>query len=201
MKKLAFALSALAALTLLAPTSGIAQDPPFGTMGIYFDTDATVYEMTSAAYAQVPAYVCVVDHGFDNLFGYEFGYTIDGNHTVISVAMQGSGPIDVGGVAGNHIVGLAAPMVADPVTVVCILTVFVLDDQPITFTLTGAEPNSVVGSVTPAVLLAGDAIKRCGTSGWDADAGMPTICAAINGTDPVIAVDQTSLDAVKSLYR
>jgi len=197
MKKLAFALSALAALTLLAPTSGIAAQ---GTLGVYFDTDATIYETTSTPYVQVSAYVSVVAHDFDNIFGYEFGYTIEGAHTVTGTLLQGSGPIDVGGAAGNHIVGLASPMVADPVTVVCIINIFVLDTNPIFITLTGASPNSVPGSNTPAVLLAGDVIARCGVSGWDPVNELPDRCAAINGTG-IVSVDQTSLDAVKSLYR
>lgn len=200
MKKLAFALTALAALSLLAPTPGSAQQ---ATLGLYLDNAATTYEQASVAPGLITVYLCMVDHDIAALYGYEYGFTVDGTAVVTTVTNQGNGPIDVGGntVPNNHIVGLASPMSTTPVTVVAEISVFVMDGTVTYFTLHGAEPNSVPGSVTPALLLAGDQIVRAGVSGWDADLQEPTVCLSINEVDTVVATDEITLDGIKSLYR
>ena len=199
MKKLLFAMSALAALTLLAPTPSSAE---YGYMGFFFDMDATVYESAAAPYEIHDMYILLYEHEFTAVKGYEFSFTIEpaANRTITGVSFQGAGPIDVGGVVGNHIVGLAAPLPTTAVTHLATVSVFVLSGDPLEFTLKGSDPNSVFGEVVPAVLLEGDAIRSVGTPAWDEGAGMPGVCAIMNGTG-VIASDEASWDEVKSLYR
>jgi hypothetical protein len=182
MKKLVVLL--LASLFVVNVASAVV-DPDTNSMGFYMDANADLYEFATAPYVIVPVNVILTNPDFEALFGYEFGYQIVGNHMVSGTALRGTGPIDVGGGPGNHIVGLAAPMATTPATILATLSIFVLDANPISFTLFGATPNSVVGSNTPAVLLAGDVILKTGVSAWDEAAGAPGICAYINGSGVV----------------
>ncbi len=175
-------------------------DPDANSMGIYFDMNADTYEFAAAPYAIYPAYVMLTNPDFDAVYGYEFGYEIVGAHTVTGVVLAGTGPIDVGGAPGNHIVGLAGPMATAPATLIATINVFVLDANPISMKLMGASPNSVVGSQAPAVLLAGDEIMSTGLSAGFTEDGAANICAYVNGTG-VVATDEVSIDAVKALYR
>lgn len=175
-------------------------DPDVNSMGIYFDMNADTYEFAAAPYAIYPAYVMLTNPTADAVFGYEFGFEIVGAHTVTGVALNGVGAIDVGGGTGNHIVGLASPLAATEATRIATISVFVLDANPISFVLKGATPNSVPGSVTPAILLAGDMIMSTGLSAGISEGGAPNACAYINGTG-VVATDEVSMDAVKALYR
>lgn len=175
-------------------------DPDTNSMGFYFDANADVYEYATAPYVVVPTHVVLTMPDFAAVYGYEFGYSIVGNHMVSATTLMGPGPIDVGGGPGNHIVGLAGPLATGEATVLTTLSIFVLDANPIHFTLTGATPNSVVGSNTPAVLLEGDVILATGVSSWDEASSAPTVCAMINDTG-VVATEEASWDQVKSLYR
>lgn len=164
-------------------------------MGIYFDLTADTYEYWTTPYVIVPAFVILTHPTFDAVYGYELGFTIEGNYVLSGVTLAGTGAIDVGGLEGNHIVGLATPLPTTEATRLMTLNVFVLDSNPLYFTLHGALPNSVPGSEVPALLLAGDTIIPTCVS-----AGPGNVCAIINGTG-VVATDETSLDALKALYR
>ena len=77
-------------------------------IGFVFDNGDI--NLTAPAFTSVPAHVVILNPTFDAVYGYEFGFHIEGNHMVVSVELNGVGPIDVGGGTGNHIVGLASPM-------------------------------------------------------------------------------------------
>ena len=185
---------------MVASVASAVVDPDTNSMGMYFDVNADVFEFASAAFVMVPVNVIVTNPDFDAIFGYEFGYEIVGNHMVSGTTLMGTGPIDVGGGPGNHIVGLASPLATSEATIITTLQIFVMDALPIHFTLFGAIPNSVVGSNTPAVLLANDVILATGVSAWDEAMGEPVVCAMINDTG-VVATDKASWDGVKSMYR
>jgi hypothetical protein len=194
-------LSILLMASVLAATCAFAVvDPDTNSMGFYFDTNADVFEMASSPYINVSAYVILTNPDFGSLFGYEFGYSIMGNHMVSGTMLAGVGPIDVGGMAGNHIVGLAAPMPATPATILCTLSIFLLDTMPVSFTLTGASPGSVSGVNLPSVLLAGDVIISIGLSSGLEDGVNPVPCAFINATG-IVATETASWGQIKSLYR
>lgn len=200
MKKLAFALTALAALSLLAPTPGSAEQ---ATLGLYLDADAQTYEVASLAAGLHTVYVCMVEHDVVALYGYEWGFSVTGTGGMVTaVTNLGTGPIDVGAdPTYDHIVGLASPMTCDPVTVIGQIGVFMMNTEPLYFTLHGASTNSVPGSNTPSLLLDSDRIIRAGTSGWDESLQEPTICLSINEVGTVVATDEVTLDGIKSLYR
>jgi len=196
MKKLV--VLALASL-LIANVAFAVVDPDTNSMGVYFDLTADTYELAAGPYMSTPTYVMLTNPDFDALYGYEYTLTVEGNASILATVLAGTGPIDVGNDAGEHIVGLASPMAVTPATVITTLTVFNLDTNPIHFTLSGALPNSVIGSNTPALLLAGDVIVAAGTSSYMD--GTPMVNAAINDAGAVVAVDEASWDQVKSLYR
>ena len=175
-------------------------DPDDISMGIYFDANADVFEISSAPYVMVSAHIILTNPTFPVLYGYEFGYTIYGNHMVSGTNLWGTGPFDVGGGPGNHIVGLAAPLATNTATKLCTLTLFILDANPIALTLAGSIPNDVPGSNLPAVSLAGDGILPIGLSAGLDGAGNPMVSAYINGFG-VVASEQASWGQVKSLYR
>ncbi len=189
-------------LTLLASSAFAVVDDSTNSMGIYFDMNADTYEFAAAPYAIYPAYVMLTNPDFGAVYGYEFGYDIQpaGAFTVTGTVLAGNGPIDVGGGAGNHIVGLASPMATSEATLIATLNIFVLNADPISFELKGAVPNSIIGSKAPAVLMEGDAIMATGLSAGFAEDGSTQICAYINGAG-VVATDEVSMDAVKALYR
>jgi hypothetical protein len=189
----------LASLAVASMAYGVA-DPDVNSMGIYFDLNADVYEGALPVYAPTPVYVILTNPDFDAIYGYEFGYIANTGGALFSgIAFAGTGPIDVGGAAGNHIVGLGAPMTTSPATLIATLTYIFLGATEVSWTLTGSTPNSTAGSVLPNVLLANDFILPVGLSAGLVD-GVPQVCAIGNGAG-VVAVDEASWDAVKSLYR
>lgn len=176
-------------------------DPDTNSMGFYFDLTADNYELSLAAPGSFPAYIILTNPDFDAVYGYEFGFEVVGNMMVMNVINNGTGPIDVGGGVGNHIVGLASPLAATPATLIATVNIFAMDTGSIAMTLKGATPNSVPGSVTPAVLLAGDVIMAAGLSAGIGEDGLPNVCATVNDPGRVVATDEVSIDAVKALYR
>ena len=189
---------AILMMSLFATSAFAVVDDAVNSMGIYFDLNADVYEANGPMYVAFNAYVIVTNPDFGALFGYEFGYEVIGNCSVMGTTLAGTGPIDVGD--NCHIVGLAAPLATSPATVVTTLSVFPMSADPISFELKGALPNSIVGSNVPALLLEGDVIIPAGLSAGLTEEGDTQICAYINGWG-VVATDEASWDEVKSLYR
>ncbi len=190
---------ALLMFSLLIASSAFAVvDDGENSMSFYFDLNADVYEMASAPYVTSFAYIILANPEAGAIFGYEFGFEVIGNFLPAGVLMNGTGPIDVGGVEGNHIVGLGAPMATSPATLLATYTFIPLDAAPISFKLKGAVPNST-GGILPNILLADSIVFECGLGAGLTD-GLPNICAYFNG-DGVVATDEASWDSVKSLYR
>lgn len=174
-------------------------DPDENMMGIYFDMDADSYCMPVGPYAPFDAYVMLTNPNFPAVYGYEFGFEVVGNMLFSGVGLAGTGPIDVGGGVGNHIVGLGAPLAAAPATLLATLTLIPLDTMPITFDLFGATPASIGDGSLPVILLENSGIATMGLS-----TGIGNVNAILNYDGPcedIVAADEASWDAVKSLYR
>lgn len=174
-------------------------DPDDNMMGIYFDMNADTYCMAVGPYAPFDAYVMLTNPTFPAVFGYEFGFTYEGNLLFSGVALNGTGPIDVGGAVGNHIVGLGAPLAATPATLLATLTLIPLATTPIYFDLFGATPASIGDGSLPVILLENSGIATMGLS-----TGIGNFNAVLNYDGPcedIVASDEASWDAVKSLYR
>ena len=135
----------LVLLYLLVATSASAViDPDTNSMGFYFDVNADVYEYSTAPYLIVPVHVILTRPDFDALFGYDFSYEIIGNHMVSGTSLMGEGPICACD-PPNFTIGLQEPLATSPATLLCTLSILVMDAM-----VKGASwisPSSVCGSV------------------------------------------------------
>jgi hypothetical protein len=172
-------------------------DPDPNMVGIYFDMSADTYCTNAAPYGTVPAYLMLTNPDFDALYGFEVGYTFEGNGMVLSTVFANAQALDVGG-PGNHIVGFGAPSDTQPATLLATLSFLYMatDMSPVVFNLMGTDPSSNTEGL-PTMLLAGGQLKTTGFSTID---GM--YCAVINGVcEDIVDTDDMSFDGVKSLYR
>jgi hypothetical protein len=205
MKKLLFALSALAALTLLAPAPGSAYD---NIVGIMFTdpavhlTDDPLISCTEGSIGVADAYVILLNPTMGSIWGYEFGFTVEGVTNFVAAGFEGVGPIDVGLGDNNHIVGLASAMPVNALgaTLLATITVVLGGGDPVSITLTSADPTSLPEHPgMPVILGPADGLF---TTGLSTVAG--SVTAVINtatGCGEVVGSDDASWDAVKSLYR
>ena len=185
-----------AAILFLIGAGAASADTEDNTLGFYFDVAAEANCLETPAYVTVPLHLVLTSPTMSGIQGYEFGYTGTGSFLVTATELMGSGPIDVGGSAGNHIVGLATPLTPGATTVLVTLSVFVMDDRQISFELHGADPASIPEYPLLPVLLddGGELFNVALSTG----PGQPS--ARINGKcDPDI--DENSWDGVKSLYQ
>ncbi len=190
-----FALTSLLLIVTLG-TAMPASSSDNNTVGFYFDTAAESNCLETGPYVTVPMYLILTNPDIDAIYGYEFGYAASGSYMIQATALMGAGPIDVAGGEGNHIVGLSDPLSVRSETVLATLSVFVLDENQISFNLHGSVPASVLEEPDlPAVLLADDEIISLPLS---TNANLPN--SRINGKcNPDI--EEGTWDEVKSLYQ
>lgn len=185
----------LALLIVLLPAFGLASDES-NQLGFYFEPGAESNCVEAAPYVTVPVYLVLTEPDIDRLYGFEYGVSVEGSYLIQSVAMAGSGPIDVGGSQDNHIVGLGAPLNINGATVLSTLQVFVMDQNLIRFDLHNSDPTSVPDAPNcPALLLEDDEIVAAALA---VPPNLPS--ARINGMcNP--ETEDGSWDKVKSLYQ
>ncbi len=185
-------------LSLLVASSAMAVvDTDDDMMGIYFDETADINCLTDVApYSQIPTFVIMTNPTNDFIGGFEFGYTVDGDATVLSSTLP-ENSIDVGG-PGNHIVGLGGPLPTSEATVVVSLNVMYMNTAgaPVSFVLHGSNPSSLNPEL-PTILYGEGQLMSLGTSTLPG-----TMTALINGVcEDVVDTDETSFGNLKSLYR
>lgn len=197
-------------LVCLLFVSSFAQAETPGFMSIYLDADATIWDGEVPAPGLVTLYVCLTESAFGEIQGYEFGYTFTGNAMVSATTFLGAGAVDAGE-AGAHQVTLESPLGVAPVTVLTQLSLFILDANPIEFTLRGLDSGIPDAQDLPAVTLPGGALQPVCPAAWDENG--PTVCLTINEVHVVLPrtksyecygilpVEQQSWDAIKSMYR
>jgi len=193
MKKLVILL-----LSLLVASSALAViDTDADMMGIYFDETADANCITGVApYSQIPVFVIMTNPSVDAIGGFEFGYELEGEATVLSTTLPENN-IDVG-YPGNHIVGLGSPLATTEATIVATLNVMYMSttNTPVSFTLHGSNPSSIDPAL-PTILLDGGDLMTLGTSTLPG-----TMSALINGVcEDVVTTDEKTFDNLKSLYR
>ncbi len=203
MKKLLLTVSALAALSLLGPSTGFTFE---NQIGFYNDLDqsATFIEGYNVP-APFSVYVMINDPynpntaaPVANLGGFEFLLTMP----VGAYIFDSSYPVqalNIGDVVGEYIVGFGQPLpvVSDTPTLVLTLTVFCTStgyDQ--FFFLTPTHYPGIPGEIALMDFDTRDIIPMCMVIGGSFD--YPIF--AINPVPPV-AVDEISFDGVKALFR
>jgi hypothetical protein len=191
-------------LTMVMASSALAVvDSDANMIGLYFDTTADSPCVTANPYQAVPMYAILTNPSFDLLYGFEFGYTYEGNIFITAktyVYPEGQF-VDVGGSFTNFLCGYTVPYATTEATMLVTLNVVYADVTmaPVTFHMTHANPSSDVtpeDGILPMVLLAGGELMNVG---YSTEGGL--VAAQINGTCAPVATESMSFDSVKSLYR
>lgn len=127
MKKLALVL----ALTLTALAgSAFASDWASDNVGIYFDEAATLNCGIAAPLMPFPAYMVLTQLTASDVNAWEIALTYS-NVLSLGFVPRGTGPIDVGINPGEHLVGLASPLlVTGGAVVIADLTLMVQNTDP-----------------------------------------------------------------------
>ncbi|MCP4290807.1 MAG: hypothetical protein GY780_03110 [bacterium] len=205
MKKLLFAVSALAALALLAPSTGFAQGA-YNQLGFYTDGDMSGTSVSGVApYGQVSCFLVIsnpwntdTDQSIDSIGGFEYSITLDDGLLILSTDFVGDA-LDIDSSNTNDIVGIGNPYPVGAGGYIHIATKVVM------YQVTDGEPKFIkLGPAVPAtnpgymVILdgngSGDEINMHPSSGdWDD----PVF--GFNGT--VVANEETSFGNLKALYR
>lgn len=194
MKKMIILLS----MMLVVASAWAVVDPDPNMMGFYFDESAdTPCVLGAAPYSTHVMHLILTNPTFDELFGFEAGYDVDGPAQVLGTQFAVDDALNVGG-PDNMIVGFGTPMPTTEATLLVSISVLYMSttDEEVDFFLHGSDPGSIPGNL-PVVLLADGVLIQVGLSA----ATGPT--SLINGDYPcgVVATQPMSFDNLKSLYR
>ncbi len=205
MKKLLFAVSALAALSLLAPSAGFAQYD--NHMGIYTNTeDMAVNSTITMAQTQTVYFVITQPYNVEEdrpvgwINAYECSVLLEGTAFVTAIRWPVSA-INVGS-PENHVVGFGTGVqVVDGAAMVAEMDVFYGDATggAVYLTLGLSDPVSLPGFMA---YLDGDGTVNGGLVPMMTSAGdwaLPVF--AFNADPGIVATDNTSFDNIKAMYR
>ncbi len=203
MKKLVFVVAALAALSLLAPSSGFAQTA-HNQIGLYFDTDYTINNADGvAAFGQATAYLVVtnpydytLDQPVASIGGYELGLTYPSTALVLGLTFNGNG-LNVGD-NEDQIVGFGTGVqVIDNACLLATMTLLLNDPlaQPANIMARPTEPASIPGHL--AFLHYG--AEQPLIEAYPASGSFDDPIFSINGA--AVATEATSFENIKAMYR
>lgn len=199
-------------VSLMASSAFAVIDPDPNGIGIYFDLNADVLELDIAPSTPFNAYLILTNTTAPAVSAYEVGYL-----NVVPMGMESLvfrlastiangvvGGLDLGDssdiLAGDHIVGLAAPLVTGPATVLHAWQYMVLAPTVTMEMYISAASQSSIPGDQPVVLNADtSSLFQANQSTGGAD--MPV--AGVNvpaGVIPV-GVEEASFGSVKSLFR
>ncbi len=213
MKKLFFAVSALAALALLAPSAGFAQTA-FNQMGIYTDVAGTPESANYAATVNVPffAYLVVTNpynHSFGaggaveqpitNIDGFETKLILPADATFFMLSESFAVPgINIGTVP-DYVVGFGTSVpVAGVATVLATFQFMALAPTTFDIFLGVTSIPSIAGTL--AIVDGDDPTAANLQSVYPSTGDFAVPVFSVNGTNAV-AVENESWGNVKSLYR
>ena len=208
MKKLVVLLLA----SIVASSAFAVVDPDPNGIGIYFDLEANVLELDIAPSVPFNAYLILTNTTAPAVSAYEVGYlnvVPAGSEALVfrlasTIANGVVTGLDLGDssdiLAGDHIVGLAAPLVTSPATVLHAWQYMVLAPTVSIEMYIGAASQSSIPGTQPVVLDADSStLFQAAQSTGGAD--MPV--AGVNTEPGVIpvGVEEASFGSVKSLFR
>lgn len=205
MKKLVVLLLA----TLVATSAFAVIDPDDDMMGIYFDVNADENCLTVGASTPFFTYLILTNTTAPAINAYELGKV-----NVVPAGMEGmifrlssniannvvSG-VDVGtndALGGDYIVGLAAPLPAQPALILHSWQYMLLAVIPVEMFIGSSSAPSIPGDYPVVQNAEGSILMQVGQS-----TGGPDIpVAMVNNADPcVVGVEEASFGSVKSLFR
>ncbi len=197
-------------VSMMAASAFAVTDPDPNMIGIYFDLNANDNCLTIGPSIPFNAYLILTNSTAPTISAYEVGYmnvVPAGQESLLfrlasTIANGTVGGLDLGDssdiLAGDHIVGLAAPLQAGPATVLHAWQYMVLDPTvTMEMFLASASQSSLPGPF-PVILNAADStLFQAGQS-----TGGPDIpVATVNIVDCVVGVEDASFGSVKSLFR
>lgn len=201
-------------IVLLLVCMGIVAGPAAaespGFMGIYFDAEATTYDLFTSP-GVVETYVCLIEAPFAQIEGFDFQFEIEGNALVTDAIFPGD-EATVLQTGGGYYFDLQQSLAVEPVTVLARLSLFVLDASASYLTLSGLETNPWTALDLPNVYLPDGSVQPVCTAAWNSELGEPDYCATINDFIIIlpgksyecfglVAAEKQTWDAVKSMYR
>lgn len=192
MKKLALVL----ALTMAAfAGSASASDWFSDNVGIYLDVEGTNNCATATPFTPFPAYLVLTQLNASDVNAWEMALTFS-NVTQLSFTPRGTGPVDVGVLPGEHIVGLAGAVVpAGGVVVIADLLLMVQNTNPGSISIGGTFFHSLDLKV-PAYQGTETEIRELHPISAP---GTPVF--VVNGACGVVGTETSSFGNVKSLFR
>ena len=203
MKKLVVLLLA----SLVATSAFAVIDPDDNMMGIYFDLAADNNCITSPASVPFFCYIILTNTTAPAIDAYELGLRVVTpagmetmmfrlNSTIANGVVNG---VDVGTndvLGGDYIVGLAAPLPAQPALVLHSLQYMLLAVMPLEFYLGASSAPSIPGDFPVVQNAEGSILMQVGQS-----TGGPDVPVATVNGDCVVGVEEASFGSVKSLFR
>jgi hypothetical protein len=207
MKKLVVLLLAI----LVASSAFAVVDPDPNGVGIYFDLTADDNCKMTGPSIPFNAYLILTNTDAPSISAYEVGYRI-----VVPAGMEGLvfrlastiangavGGLDLGDssniLEGDHIVGLAAPLVAGPATVLHAWQYMILSPTVTMEMFISSASQSSIEGIYPVILNSATStlFQAFHSSGIAGD--LPV--ATVNIIDCVVGVEEASFGSVKSLFR
>lgn len=216
MKKLLLTVSALAALTMLAPTSSFAQ-ADLECIGLYF-TDGTDADLlgdsctTGAFLDHITAYIVFLNPSLDSSRGFECGISLSTpskdtmfNTSITTSSYATANVTNVGvndAVAGtyNWIVGFGDPVtITGSALTLATLDIFLLDNGQLNFNLRASVPSSDPLDLNPVVLKPDFSELVVGMH--QAGDSPSLIINPAGSCDVILPSEDMSFGGVKSLFR
>jgi hypothetical protein len=197
-------------VSLMAASAFAVVDPDPNQIGIYFDLDADDNCLIIGPQIPFNAYVILTNTDAPTVSGYEFGY-----ENVVPAGLEGllfrlessfgdgnSSGLDLGDssdiLVGDHIVGLSAPLVTSPATILHTYQFLLLSpDVTMEMYLGPASQSSIPGDFPVILNAETSTLFQAGQS----TGGIDTAVATVNIDDCVVGVEDASFGSVKSLYR
>ena len=203
MKKMLFAVTALAALSLLAPTTGFAQGAR-NQLGFYADDAMGSARVDGAAYANVEIFLLVSnpyneidDRPIESISGVEIRFILPPGVALDSATSWTNGTAtDFGNTNDGHFVGWGTPVpVVDGICHLATKTIFLLSADGFTGLVAPHSINPSNPGHMAILDFDGTVIQNVHPSSGDYD--LPVV----GFNDDVVATDETSFDQLKALYR
>jgi hypothetical protein len=204
MKKLVVLLLA----SLVASSAFAVVDPDPNSCGIYFDVTAENNCATATPSVPFWSYLILTNTTAPAISAYEVGYVNvvpAGSESLVFrlaslIANGGVSGIDLGDssntLEGDHIVGLAAPIVAGPAVVLHAWQYMLLGPFSMEMFIGSASPSSIPGPFP--VILNADTSTLFQTA---LSTGSPDLPVATVNTECVVGTEDVSFGSVKSLFR
>jgi len=196
-------------VSLMAGSAFAVTDPDPDMIGIYFDLNANDNCKVIGPSIPFNAYLILTNTTAPAVSAYEVGYTNvvpSGMESMLfrlasTIANGAVSGLDLGDssdiLAGDHIVGLAAPLQAGPATVLHAWQFMILSPDLTMEMFIGAASQSSLPGTFPVILNASDSTLF--TAG-QSTGGIDTPVATVN-LPCVVGVEDASFGSVKSLFR